>query len=357
MRQPLVSVIMPVYNNAATLSRAVYSILRQSLRDLELIIIDDGSEDKSYAVAARMRDPRIRLYRNEKNCGVSATRNRGIELMQSGFMAPMDADDVSPGKRLERAFALLQKNPSLGMCGGFTRWSGWGWRSFVERQPTGVNAFRAYMLFNMPTHHGALMVRKAVLDRHGIRYRENLHAAIDLDLLYTLQRYTEGDNVPAIMSHYHYNPRGITAKKSSIAYQVRSRAIGPLLEQLLGRPCVGREIEWHMRVGNGCGMSSVEELTEAAAWLQSLRDANTVQKQYDLNAFDQVLSFVWYRCCRNSTPLGRKARQVWRSVPWYGAHRAPWAEEFSWLGTWALSCLVRNCPPQGALAGAASTSS
>ncbi|MEI6218495.1 MAG: glycosyltransferase family 2 protein, partial [bacterium] len=101
MSNPLISVILPVYNNATTVEAAARSMLRQTISDMELIIIDDGSSDDSVAVVERIRDPRIRVYRNDRNIGCSASRNRGLDIMRGAYMAPMDADDICHPRRLE----------------------------------------------------------------------------------------------------------------------------------------------------------------------------------------------------------------------------------------------------------------
>ena len=165
MSDPLVSVILPMYNNGGTIRAAVRSILRQTVSDIEVIILDDGSSDDSYAIVDRIQDPRIRLYRNESNLGVSKTRNRGIELMRGSFMAPMDADDICTSRRLELTLDVLQRDPEIGVCGGWALWKGWGPVAFVGRLPWGASAVAAYLLYGMPAPHPTLLFRGELLKR------------------------------------------------------------------------------------------------------------------------------------------------------------------------------------------------
>src|SRR5690242_19294735 len=95
MQNPLVTVLMPVYNAEKYLAEAIDSILQQTLTNFEFIIIDDGSSDRSISIIQSYNDPRIRFIRNEQNMGISKTLNRGIEMAAAELIARMDADDIS----------------------------------------------------------------------------------------------------------------------------------------------------------------------------------------------------------------------------------------------------------------------
>ena len=109
--QPLVSVIMPVYNAARFLKQAMESVLRQSYRNLELIMIDDGSTDDSLSMmrAYAAQDDRVRVIANEKNRGVSYVRNCGIRAARGEYIALLDSDDVWLENKLESQVRLQQE--------------------------------------------------------------------------------------------------------------------------------------------------------------------------------------------------------------------------------------------------------
>lgn len=105
MAEPKVSVIIPVYNTEEFLEEAIASIQRQTLQDIEIIIINDGSTDNSWQIIKKLsqKDQRIRLY-SQDNQGLSATRNRGIDLALGHYIYFMDSDDFLDPKALERCF-------------------------------------------------------------------------------------------------------------------------------------------------------------------------------------------------------------------------------------------------------------
>jgi glycosyltransferase involved in cell wall biosynthesis len=110
---PTVSVIMPVYNGERFLRTAIDSVLAQTLRDWELIVIDDASTDSTPDILASYCDPRIRILRNEKNSKQAFCLNRGIASASGRYIATLDADDVSLPSRLEKQVDYLEAHPDV----------------------------------------------------------------------------------------------------------------------------------------------------------------------------------------------------------------------------------------------------
>jgi len=104
--QPAVSVVLPVYNGAATIGRAVRCILQQTLREIELIVVDDGSTDDTARILLSVEDPRLRLA-PVPHRGVAAAANTGASLASAPLIARMDADDFSHPQRLQQQRDLL----------------------------------------------------------------------------------------------------------------------------------------------------------------------------------------------------------------------------------------------------------
>src|SRR5215217_3734904 len=104
---PRVSVIVPAYNAAGYLERALASALAQTMPDLEVIVVDDASSDTTFEVACKIaaRASRVRVLRNERNSGENASRNRAISTARGEWIALLDADDEWLPERLERMLA------------------------------------------------------------------------------------------------------------------------------------------------------------------------------------------------------------------------------------------------------------
>lgn len=108
-QQQLISVVMPAYNAQNSLQKAIESVLAQTYTKIELIIVDDGSTDDTYYVAQQYadKDTRIRLFKNEQNCGVSYTRRRGVSLAAGDLIAFLDSDDVWVSNKLQEQVDVI----------------------------------------------------------------------------------------------------------------------------------------------------------------------------------------------------------------------------------------------------------
>ena len=107
----LVSVVIPTYNRASTIERSIYSVLNQTYRNIELIIVDDNSNDDTESIVKNIQDPRIIYIKNASNQGVATSRNIGIERATGGFIAFNDSDDTWKADKLEKQMRVMKSNP------------------------------------------------------------------------------------------------------------------------------------------------------------------------------------------------------------------------------------------------------
>ncbi len=159
-----VTVLMPVYNAARHVREAIESVLAQTHRDFEFLIVDDGSTDQSAAIVAAYRDSRIRLIRSPRNEGLSAALNRGLAQAQGELIARQDADDRSHPQRIERQVQALERRADVALIGCQANAIDEGGRPLadVERSQDEVS-IRWYALFDNPFIHSSVMFRKQVI--------------------------------------------------------------------------------------------------------------------------------------------------------------------------------------------------
>jgi len=113
MKAPHCTIILPTYNRAAALPRAISSVMAQNEQDFELIIIDDGSTDNTREWLATLDDARIRVVRSEHNQGPSAARNIGINMAAAPMLAFLDSDDIYCKERLSVPLAIFERDPDV----------------------------------------------------------------------------------------------------------------------------------------------------------------------------------------------------------------------------------------------------
>ena len=201
--EPIVSVVLPVYNGKSYLRESIESVLAQTLVDLELIVVDDGSTDESGEVAACFEDERLVLLRHEENLGLVAALNTGIEAARGRYVAIQNADDVSLPDRLELQAALLDADPGLVVVG-----SAWevvdesGSRLGTKTRPVDDTGIRWMALFLTPFGHPTVMVRAATLRDYGLSYEHDFYLAEDFRLWSLLLRHGRGANLTHSLVRY-----------------------------------------------------------------------------------------------------------------------------------------------------------
>lgn len=227
MNYPRVTVILPAYNAEAYILESVNSVLSQTYSDFILMVIDDGSIDKTFNILSEIRDKRLLLLKNDKNMGLVNTLNRGLRESQSEYIARMDADDISCPTRLEKQLDFLDKNKDYGLCGT------WG-KSFDGDKaeimpPTDNSKIKIEMLFANCFIHSSVMMRSKILRLHGLQYSQV--AAEDYDLWLKLCAVTKVKNLDEILVYYRVHSEQIT--QSSVGSVEKSAKL--LREKYLSR--------------------------------------------------------------------------------------------------------------------------
>ena len=163
----MISVILPVYNGLPYLEDAINSVLSQSYKNFELIIINDGSRDASGLFVEKLSDPRIRFYKQE-NQGLAATLNRAISLSRGKYIARQDQDDICFPLRLQKQVEFLEAHPDVGMVGTYAEiWVGNHRTSRLHEHPTDDALLKFGLLFDNHFVHSSVMLRRDVFAEVG----------------------------------------------------------------------------------------------------------------------------------------------------------------------------------------------
>ena len=210
--RPLITVLMPVYNARAFVADAIRSVLDQTCTDFELLVIDDGSTDGSAEVIKILADPRIVLVQHERNMGLVASLNEGIDRAKGRYIARMDADDRMLPDRLAKQLAYLEADPSFAVVAGFVEliserneprgtWD-------MDRLAATPERIRSTMPRTNCIAHPSVMMRTEIARRY--RYRGEQDGAEDWDLWMRL--LADGrriGKVPEVLLHYRVHSGSI----------------------------------------------------------------------------------------------------------------------------------------------------
>ncbi|MDA9119722.1 glycosyltransferase [Opitutales bacterium] len=233
MLQPKVTVLMSVYNGEDFLAEAIESILGQSFKDFEFLIVNDGSKDNSSEIVSQFvhKDRRIRLI-DQSNKGLVAALNLGLKEARGALIARIDADDIAYPSRLEKQVAHMTRNPKIVASGSsITLIDTQGQIMRQIKYPVTTDKVRKQMMKGSKLAHPAVMMRRAVVLRVGA-YREVCRPADDYDLWLRLLEVGEIDNLqePLLYHRQHDNKMSntewfsmrIATECAKFSYQMRN---------------------------------------------------------------------------------------------------------------------------------------
>lgn len=217
MTQPLVSIVIPVYNAARYVKPALESMLAQTFTDWEMICINDGSSDATGEILAQFasREPRIRVF-SQENRGVTATLNRGLSLAQGPLVARMDADDIAMPERLTKQLAFFEKHPRCVAVGGaILKIDTDADRLGVDRLPTDHEEIEAALLERRTgLFHPTVVYRLSAVQAVG-GYRPEHLAVEDHDLWLRLAQYGRLANLEDVLLCYRLHPSSACWQRAS----------------------------------------------------------------------------------------------------------------------------------------------
>ena len=230
--QPLVSVVMTAYNAAEFVSAAVASIQSQTYPNWELIVVNDGSSDKTGDILKNIarKDKRIKLISYNKNRGASYASNLGLSKTRGLLIARMDADDIALPDRLAKQVEYLLNNPSVIAVGGQCQ--------LIDRKGkvTGEKSFpltytqiyRALYQYN-PIQHPTIMINTKLLGDKRIQYHSDVVLAHDLELLFFLSQYGKLANLADVVLKYRIHTDSLSLRNPKMTFrdtmEVRKRAV------------------------------------------------------------------------------------------------------------------------------------
>jgi hypothetical protein len=329
---PRVSVAMTVHNDAPFIAEAVESILRQSFTDLEFIIIDDGSTDGTTEILRRFDDPRLRIEFSARNRGIATQANRALDLARGHYIARMDGDDIALPDRLARQVALLEAEPEVVLCGAWAeRFDEAAGTRAVWRFPTRHEDILPYGLFRGAFCNPLTMLRRATLERHGLRYDPSYPLAEDMHLWYRLLRLGRGANLPEVLLRYRLSPSQVTQAQADAKPALNGR-LWTLMLADLGLPTDPDTLALHAAVARPLWPAEADFLRRAVAWLEALLAANEEARLYDPEGLRRLFRETLYWRCRAAERRGLPAMRFHAGATF--TEPLPWIDRLrSWFKT------------------------
>lgn len=336
---PRLSCVLPVWNGEGYLAEAIRSVLDQTFHDFELIIVDDGSTEGTADILNRFQreDRRVRLFR-QPHAGLVSALKRGMDLAIGEYIARMDADDICASERFEIQTNYLDRHKDVGVCGTWVETFDSG-SSDVIKYPCDDATIRSRLLFESALAHPSVMLRRAVIERHGLDYDAKALHAEDYDLWVRAALHTRFANIPAPLVRYRVHSQQVGCRYQH-EQESSTRAIQLTQLHCLGIRPTEQELDLHHRLSRWRLDPAPEALRATRAWLSKLMRANSVAQRYPHREFLAVLGERWANMCAAATCGGiRTLAEFWRQprLARSGLNRMQHLK-------FAVKCLVRKDP-------------
>ncbi|PJG42966.1 glycosyl transferase family 2 [Acinetobacter tandoii] len=222
----LISVVLPAYNSELYIKEAIDSVLAQTFTNFELIILNDGSSDKTEEIILSFQDSRIIYVKNEQNLGLIGTLNKGMALAKGKYIARMDADDICLPERFAKQINFLEENPDYVICGTAAyRFL----NNLTDKRafyvPISDDNIRVRLFFNTGFIHPSVMFRTETIRIHNLSFSENYKYAEDYYFWMDLLQYGKGFNLKEKLLYYRVVGTSQTAVGNS-NIEERKKIIG-----------------------------------------------------------------------------------------------------------------------------------
>ncbi len=232
---PRISVVLPVFNGELFIADAIRSLLDQTFGDFELLVIDDGSTDRTPEILKTFQDSRMRVIKNAENLGLIRSLNLGIELARGEFIARMDADDIAFPKRLETQLAFLNNNPGVSVVGSnivvFNQDTVDG-RCLMTPPQTAAQIHWELLRVSC-LYHPTVLIRRSVFADERAYDPEYTHCE-DYELWLRLSRRFELANIPESLLYYRRHDLSIGRLHQSLQREHSERALALEIERRIG---------------------------------------------------------------------------------------------------------------------------
>ena len=225
-REPLVSIVMPIYNSETYLDEAILSIIHQTYQNWELLVINEfGSNEEGKRIINRYAaiDSRIRLIQNSKRLGIAESLNEGLRQAKGEYIARMDGDDISLPKRIEKQVEFMEENKDILLCGVQVEVFGsekWDWK--LETDPARI---RTDALFYSPCVHPTILFRRDVINKYNVFYNKDYKASEDYDFFTRILEFGEIANLKEVLFKYRLYGTNATYINNNIGFKIYSNVM------------------------------------------------------------------------------------------------------------------------------------
>ena len=305
---PRVSVLMTTYNGAAFIARSIDSVLSQTWRDFELLVVDDASTDGTPEILHGCRDSRLRIIRHARNSGIVVARNTGFAAASGEFVAALDHDDLSHPERLRRQVAHLDSNPNIVLLGTEVRLDSAGRQQTPDHPAAGDPlALRWLLLTDNPLTWSSVMFRTDAVRRLGTFLRPEFELADDFDFYHRLLRIGDIARLNDVLTTYRFHAASASSHNATRLDQNAARVLAAAYAPWLGAEATESAVPAVQHWLNRQPPRDAATLDRLGDTLQRLLAGFCAAGNPGSAAPDRIAALagdIWWRTVRSATRAG-----------------------------------------------------
>lgn len=310
-----VTILMPVYNGETHITEAVNSILSQTFEDFMLLILNDGSTDKTASIISSFRDPRINIINNPRNLGLARTLNIGIKNTNSPFIARMDSDDISHRTRLQKQVDYLNYHHDVGLCGSHYCAFYESGKEIVVKPPESHHDILYALIFDNAFGHSTVMFRTEWLKQFRLAYNTNIRYAQDYELWVRMAANFRLANIPEVLVRYRIHAKNISTEHRS-EQKTAAEIISQLHRNQIGMSPLAHDTEIHNMLVAMNFPADADKLKDAGDWLSRLFYTAVFRcRQHPVSKLLEYNKW-WYSACGRNANLGIATFLIYLSKPY-----------------------------------------
>jgi len=312
------TILMTLYNGAPHLQETLKSVSEQTHKEFIFLILDNASTDSSREIIAASGDPRIHLVELPQNIGQVAALHKGISMIETPYVARIDADDIAMPERLEKQVAHLNTHLEVGICGTYavafqtdpdapdhppreTQWE----------YPVDAEDVKVKLLFECALAHPSVMMRMSVLRQYNLNYDPSVKHSYDWDLWQRAAVHTDIVNLPEYLLRYRLHGQSESNRTSTLQDGAAKRLDDFALARL------GLEAHPLRRVHRDLCFETmkledrrIDFIEDVVKWFETLEKANSTRGIYDDKALHRFLKQRLHLVLTRNSKLGKPVREI-----------------------------------------------
>ena len=293
---------MPVYNTERYVGQAIQSILDQSFKNFELIIIEDGSTDNSLNIINSFNDSRIKIHINNKNKGLVYTRNKGLSLSEGEYIGMLDSDDIAYPDRFKIQIDFLEENMDFGMVGAWARFIDENGKRLPKKWKLNASPGRipSIMLFRNYFVQSTVVCRSEYIK--NLSYKDGFIIMQDYMIWVEMVSKYKSWNLQTYLIDYRIHKEGVTntyinrrSEKEKIIFKYQLSK--------LGIEATDKEIELHILIRYDKLIKDIKLLNDTEKWLLKIVQINEAKRTYNTKILIREVFNRWMKACYKARKL------------------------------------------------------